>query len=127
MSAPKAQAQLQKLVEWYGDKETARGGINAAPKAAEVIRAQARRHIAALRRLAAHKGEDPASFAVRQCVGELDYVVRMNSRIADVKPLLLDMAEEWLQAPETIARTGADYGEGTAAFFGAAVLEFYRT
>lgn len=119
-----AQQQYAKIAEWYGGRENMREAA-LHPYGEDISRAMGKRIDAALERLAQRRGEDVGSFAVREVVGELDYLYRMLFRIRDARDLMLAMARDFL-ADTGAARMDERFGCGTAAFFSKAFRAFYR-
>lgn len=72
-SSEQAQRNYAKVVEWYGDKESAlEASMN--PDNSKIIQAYSNRYDAVIKKLAAKVGIDVNSFEVKQIVGELDFV-----------------------------------------------------
>lgn len=97
-----------------------------APKDSRIMDAYRKRLEVVMKKLAEKRGQDVNSFAVKEVVGEYDFVLKQLYQMKDVKALMLDFARAY-QADE--AMKGAldkQYGEGTAAFYASAFLAFYK-
>lgn len=119
-----AQGAYAKMVEWYGGREEWREAA-LHPLDGQVMRAYGERLRAVLGKLAARRGEDVHSFAVKEIVGEYDFVLRQFLRAKSVRELLLRTAEGW-ESGETAAAVDAEHGTGTARFFAEAFRAFYE-
>ncbi|MDO5426031.1 MAG: MerR family transcriptional regulator [Eubacteriales bacterium] len=125
MQDPKVQENLKKVVEWYGDKEQAlEASVN--PENPKLLAAYQNRMQAIYEKLAAKRGEDAGSFAVKQLIGEMDFASKQAWQMKDVEAMMLEMADLYLENEKAAAGMDAQYGEGTAAFLGKAIREFYK-
>lgn len=124
-SDPSVQENFKKVVEWYGNKDVA---INAVknPNGAEVVQAYQNRIDGIYHKIADKKGTDTASFEIKSLIGELDFVSKQLYQMPDVKKLMLDMAELYLNDESMKKTMDARYGEGAAEYIGEAVKEFYK-
>ena len=120
-----AQKNYAKMVEWYGDKESA---LKAAenPDNPQIIPAYQKRMDEVLKKLAARKGEDVTSFAVKEVVGEYDFVAKQLYQMKDVSAMMLEAAEEYLNNRKIQETLDKMYGEGAAIFIGRAFEVFYE-
>lgn len=120
-----AQKNYAKMVEWYGDKESA---LKAAenPDNPQIIPAYQKRMDEVLKKLAARKGEDVTSFAVKEVVGEYDFVAKQLYQMKDVSAMMLEAAEEYQNNRKIQETLDKMYGEGAAIFFGRAFEAFYE-
>lgn len=120
-----AQKNYVKMVEWYGDKESA---LKAAenPDNPQIIPAYQKRMDEVLKKLAARKGEDVTSFAVKEVVGEYDFVAKQLYQMKDVSAMMLEAAEEYQNNRKIQETLDKMYGEGAAIFFGRAFEAFYE-
>ena len=120
-----AQKNYAKMVEWYGDKESA---LKAAenPDNPQIIPAYQKRMDEVLKKLAARKGEDVTSFAVKEVVGEYDFVAKQLYQMKDVSAMMLEAAEEYQNNRKIQETLDKMYGEGAAIFIGRAVEAFYE-
>lgn len=123
-SGEEAQGAYAKMLEWYGGREAWREAA-LHPLDEQVMRAYGRRLEAVLQKLAGRRGEDVHSFAVKEIVGEYEFVLRQFLRAKSVREILLRTAEGWA-CGESAAEPDAQYGEGTAAFFARAFRAYYR-
>lgn len=94
MSSEQTQKNWAKIVEWYGDKETAME-VATNPHNTEITRAYAKRYDEVLKKLAAKIGQDVNSFEVKEVVGELDFVAKQLYRMKDMSPFMLELAHEY--------------------------------
>lgn len=120
-----AQKNYAKMVEWYGDKESA---LKAAenPDNPQIIPAYQKRMDEVLKKLAARKGEDVTSFAVKEVVGEYDFVAKQLYQMKDVSAMMLEVAEEYQNNRKIQETLDKMYGEGAAIFIGRAFEVFYE-
>ncbi|MGO5549972.1 MerR family transcriptional regulator [Lachnospiraceae bacterium LCP19S3_B12] len=120
-----AQKNYVKMVEWYGDKESA---LKAAenPDNPQIIPAYQKRMDEVLKKLAARKGEDVTSFAVKEVVGEYDFVAKQLYQMKDVSAMMLEAAEEYQNNRKIQETLDKMYGEGAAIFIGRAFEAFYE-
>ena len=120
-----AQKNYAKMVEWYGDKESA---LKAAenPDNPQIIPAYQKRMDEVLNKLAARKGEDVTSFAVKEVVGEYDFVAKQLYQMKDVSAMMLEVAEEYQNNRKIQETLDKMYGEGAAIFIGRAFEAFYE-
>ncbi|RHV89130.1 MerR family transcriptional regulator [Lachnospiraceae bacterium OF09-33XD] len=120
-----AQKNYAKMVEWYGDKESA---LKAAenPDNPQIIPAYQKRMDEVLKKLAARKGEDVTSFAVKEVVGEYDFVAKQLYQMKDVSAMMLEAAEEYQNNRKIQETLDKMYGEGAAIFISRAFEVFYE-
>ena len=120
-----AQKNYAKMVEWYGDKESA---LKAAenPDNPQIIPAYQKRMDEVLKKLAARKGEDVTSFAVKEVVGEYDFVAKQLYQMKDVSAMMLEAAEEYQNNRKIQETLDKMYGEGAAIFIGRAFEASYE-
>lgn len=124
-SSEAAQKNFQKVVEWYGDKESAlKASKN--PGTPELLPACQRRMETVLQKLAGKKGCDVHSFEVKEIVGEYDFVSRQLYQMKDVTRLMLDLAKLYKTNRQIQEVQDSIYGEGTTEFFGEAIEAFYQ-
>lgn len=124
-SSEAAQKNFQKVVEWYGDKESALAASKN-PGNPELLPAWQRRMEAVLKKLAAKKGCDVHSFEVKEIVGEYDFVSRQLYQMEDVTKMMLELAEAYRTNRQIQEVQDSIFGEGTTVFFGEAIEAFYR-
>lgn len=120
-----AQGNFKKVVEWYHGKAAA---IDAAknPNSNEVFRSYQNRISEIYKKLALLKGESTASFEVKKLIGEFEFVYKQLFQIKEIKPLLLDIAEEFMENADIIKVNDLRYGEGASSFIGEAIIGFYN-
>ncbi len=124
-SSEAAQKNFQKVVEWYGDKESALAASKN-PGNPELLPAWQRRMDAVLKKLAAKKGCDVHSFEVKEIVGEYDFVSRQLYQMKDVTKMMLELAEAYRTNRQIQEVQDSIFGEGATIFFGEAIEAFYR-
>ena len=124
-SDPSVQENFKKIVEWYGNKDAAMNAVKN-PNGAEVVQAYQNRIDGIYHKIADKKGTDTASFEIKSLIGELDFVSKQLYQMPDVKKLMLDMAELYLNDESMKKTMDARYGEGAAEYIGEAVKEFYK-
>ncbi|MDE6700730.1 MAG: MerR family transcriptional regulator [Acetatifactor sp.] len=123
-SSEAAQKNFQKVVEWYGDKESALEASRN-PGNSELLPSYQRRIEAILKKLAAKKGCDVHSFEVKEIIGEYDFVSKQLYQMKDVTKMMLELAEAYKTNRQIQEIQDSIYGEGTTAFFGEAIEAFY--
>lgn len=124
-SSEQAQKNFAKVVEWYGDKESALETAKN-PNNSNIMEAYGKRLEDATRKLAGKMGKDVNSFEVRESVAEIDFVSKQLYQMKDVTALMLDMAEKYLGDEKMQKNLDAVYGEGTTVFIGQALEAFYK-
>ena len=124
-SGETAQKNFRKVVEWYGNKENA---LNAAtsPQGPEIFAAYQNRLETVLKKLSAKKGQDIHSFAVRELVGEYDFVTKQMYQLPDASAMMLELAASYRNDPVIQDAQDAVYGKGTTEFIGEAIEAFYH-
>lgn len=122
----RVQKNFQKVVEWYGDKDSAMDAA-VSPKDPQVTAAYQKRMEDIQRRLAAKLGCDVSSFEVKEIIGEYDFVAKQIYQMKNVKALMLDMAAAYREDEKMQKAVDAVYGEGTSRYMGEALEEFYRS
>jgi len=120
-----AQKNFAKMVEWYGDKESARK-VAVNPDNAKIMEAYSRRFDDVIKKLAAKVGMDVNSFEVKAIVGEMDFVSKQLYQMKDVTAFMLDMAESYRNNTKMQEHLDAVYGEGSTVFIGQALKAFYK-
>ena len=124
-SSEQAQKNFQKLVEWYGDKESIMESIKGSNNS-KIMQACQNRLDAIMRKLAGKQGEDVSSFGVKEIIGEYDFVSKQLFQMKDVKALVLELADSYKNDEKIKKILEEQYGAGIADFFAAAVHEFYK-
>ena len=124
-SGERAQKNYAKLVEWYGDKDSAlAAGIN--PENPQIMEAYSKRSDAVLRKLAEKKGTDVQSFEVREIIGELDFVFKQLYQMRDVTEMMRDMADMYKNDEDFQKKNDMIYGEGSTQYIGEAIEALYK-
>ena len=124
-ASPQAQKNFEKVVEWYGDKESAMTAA-ANPENPEILEAYQKRLDAATEKLVSRMGADVDSFEVKEVVGEIDFVSKQLYQMKDVSAFMLDMADMYLKNETLQKSTHQKYGEGASVFIGRALRTFYK-
>ncbi len=119
-----AQKNFAKVVEWYGDKETAKA-VAKDPQNSKIMEAYQNRYEEIIKKLASKTGADVNSFEVKQIVGEMDFVSKQLYRMPDMKPFMLDAAHKYVSDHNMQERLDNVYGKGSTEFIGRALLAFY--
>ncbi len=119
-----AQKNFQKVVEWYGDKDSAvKAGTN--PPSQEILNAYQNRMENIMKRLAEKKGADVSSYEVKSLMGEYDFVAKQLFQMPDVSRMMLEMAEAYQKDSRLVAALDAQYGAGMSVYIGKAIKGFY--
>ncbi len=124
-SSEAAQKNFQKVVEWYGSKESALEASKN-PGNSEILPAYQRRIETILIKLAEKKDCDVHSFEVKELIGEYDFVSKQLYQMDDVSKMLLEVAKLYQTNQEIQKIQDSIYGEGYTAFFGKAIEAFYQ-
>ena len=123
-SSEDVQKKFAKVVEWYGDKDSAvAAGTN--PDNPKIMEAYGKRMEEVTKKLAAKTGADVHSLEVKQLVGELDFVSKQLYQMEDVTAFLLDMAESYVTNEKMQENLDGVYGKGSTLFIGQAIKAFY--
>jgi DNA-binding transcriptional MerR regulator len=120
----KIQKNYAKVVEWYGSKDAVKESLKNPPKS-EVFAAYQKRIGDIQKKLADMRGTDVNSFAVRQLIGEYDFVAKQLYQVKDAKPLLMDIAREYRENEDLAKGMDSVYGSGSAKYMGDAIEAFY--
>lgn len=124
-SSEQVQRNYQKLVEWYGDKESVLNAANHVPDS-KILEAYQQRVNGIMKKLADKKDMDVTSFEVKQAIGEYGFVMKQLYQIKDERVLMLEMAASYREDDRLREALDKEYGDGTAEFFAAAVEAFYK-
>ena len=81
-------------MEWYGDKESVLEAIQK-PKGQDIITVYQERIGQIQEKIANKIGTDVNSFEIRSFIGEYDFAAKQLYQMADVQPLLLEIAKEY--------------------------------
>lgn len=125
MSSEQTQKNWAKVVEWYGDKDSAME-VATTPQNSEIMQAYTKRYDEVLKKLAAKMGQDVNSFEVKGVVGELDFVAKQLYRMKDMSAFMLEFAREYKNNKDMQENLDKVYGEGSAQFIGEALEAFYK-
>lgn len=124
-SGEQAQQNMAKVVEWYGDKESAlTAAVN--PDNSKIMEAYAKRFDSVLKKLAAKTGADVNTFEVKEIIGELDFVGKQLYQMKDMTAFMLDMALMYQENRNMRKNLDAVYGEGSTVWIGQALEAFYK-
>ncbi|MCM1040624.1 MAG: MerR family transcriptional regulator [Ruminococcus sp.] len=120
-----AQKNFAKLVEWYGSKDAV---LESGKKArgSEIFTSYQKRLGDIQKKLADRKGTDVNSLEIRGLVGEYDFVAKQLYQMKDIQPLMLELAEGYMENKELQAGVDSVYGEGSAVYIGGAIKAFYK-
>ncbi|MCM1154747.1 MAG: MerR family transcriptional regulator [Roseburia sp.] len=120
-----AQKNFAKLVEWYGSKDAV---LESGKKArgSAIFTSYQKRLGDIQKKLADRKGTDVNSLEIRELVGEYDFVAKQLYQMKDIQPLMLELAEGYLENKELQAGVDSVYGEGSAVYIGGAIKAFYK-
>ena len=120
-----AQKNFQKVVEWYGDKDSAmEAGTNS--NNPEIFSAYQNRMEQIMKRLAQKKGTDVSSFEVKSLMGEYDFVAKQLYQMKDVSKMALELVDLYENNEQVIAAQDAQYGEGASSYLADAIRAFYQ-
>lgn len=121
----KAQKNFAKVVEWYGDKESA---VKAAenPENSRIMEAYSKRYQAALQKLASLKNYNINTFEVKEIVGELEFITRQLYQLNDASSFMLETAKLYKQDENLQKVSDQTLGQGAAKFIGEAIEAFYH-
>lgn len=126
VASEQVQRNFQKVVEWYGDKESVMKAVKEAPKDAEIMTAYQRRLGKVWQKLADKKGTDVNSFEVKELVGEYDFVSKQLYQMKDVSKLMLELAQCYKTDAKIKEGMDSAYGEGASLYIGEAIEAFYE-
>ncbi|MBP3489767.1 MAG: MerR family transcriptional regulator [Roseburia sp.] len=120
-----AQKNYAKLVEWYGTKEAVLDAA-ANPATPQIYAAYQNRLSAVMRKLSEKQGEDVHSFAVKEIIGEYDFVSKQLYQMKDITALMLEMAQEYRSNEKMQEAQDAVYGTGFTVYLADALEAFYQ-
>lgn len=121
----KAQENFKKVIEWYGSKEEAMEAMNK-PNTTETMQAYQNRIACIFEKLGKLQAEGVDTFAVKQLVGEYEFVSKQLYQMKDVKSLLVEMANMYMENKDVIKANDAQYGEGASEFIGKTILNYFH-
>lgn len=120
-----AQGNYKKVIEWYGSKEAAMETVKN-PNSAEIMKSYQNRISGIYKKLSLLQKEDINSFAIKKLIGEYDFVSKQLYQMKDVKPLLLEIAKEFMENNDLIRANDEQFGSGSSVFIGKAIINFYH-
>mgnify|MGYP002509761505 CR=1 FL=1 len=121
----RAQKNYAKLVEWYGTKESVLDtAVN--PANPQIYTAYQNRLSAVMKKLVQKQGEDVHSFAVKEIIGEYDFVSKQLYQMKDASAFMLDMAQEYRGNEKLRSAQDKELGEGFSVWFADALEAFYH-
>ena len=118
------QKNFQKMIEWYGDKESALNYMKN-PSGSEIGTAYKNRSEAILQKLIQKKDMPTDSFAVKEIIGEYAFVTKQFLQVKHEKGVMLSIAASYKDARASKLLDDM-YGEGASEFFAKAIEEFYK-
>ena len=112
----RAQKNFQKMVEWYGDKESV---LSAAknPDNSKLMQSYQNRMDGIMKKLAGKLGMDVTAFEVREIIGEYDFVSKQYYQVKDAKALVLELAAAYEKSDKMRKVLDEQYGNGMTDFF----------
>lgn len=121
----RAQKNFQKMVEWYGDKESV---LSAAknPDNSKLMQSYQNRMDGIMKKLAGKLGMDVTAFEVREIIGEYDFVSKQYYQVKDAKALVLELAAAYEKSDKMRKVLDEQYGNGMTDFYVRALREFYK-
>lgn len=120
-----AQSNFKKIAEWYGSKAAVKDAAKSI-KSHEVIKSYQNRISEIYKRLSLLQGKEITSFDIKRLMGEYEFVMKQLFQVRDVKPLLLDMAKEFMENADLIKANDRQFGNGASTFIGKAIVSFYE-
>ncbi|MGN1142393.1 MAG: MerR family transcriptional regulator [Oliverpabstia sp.] len=124
-SSEQAQKNFAKVVEWYGDKESALDTMKTTMDS-DVLTAYQKRMDVIQKKIADKIGTDVNSLEVRELIGEYDFVAKQLYQMKDVTNLMLETAKEYKSNKDIQAGIDSVYGSGTTFYMGEAIEAFYN-
>lgn len=119
------QKNFQKVIEWYGSKESMLEAVQH-PSGSDLFLSYQKRMGDIMKRLSLKKGQDVHSFEVKQLIGEYDFVAKQLYQMKDVTGFMLDLAAQYQNSRQLQEAQDKVYGEGATAFMGKALEAFYK-
>lgn len=123
MAREDGQKVYQKMVEWYGDKDTALHAMTD-PPSREVGAAFARRVETIEQKLFERRSLPVDSFEVRQLIGEYGFVMKQFYQVPEEGELMRSLAAGY-RHPLSKKVLDAKYADGASDFFADAIEAFY--
>ena len=125
MSTEQAQKNMEKMVEWYGDKETCMD-VATHSLSEQVTAAYGKRFDAVQKKLMGKKGTDVNSFEVKEIVGEYEFVAKQFFRLKNMEGFMLEMAKDYRNNQALREYVDRTEGEGMADYLADALEAFYK-
>lgn len=124
-SSEHGQKSYQKMIEWYGDKESAfKASIN--PSNSQTIKSYEKRFDIAMKKLVEMIGKEVALFEVKEVIGEFGFIFKQLYQLQYEGPFMLDMAASYKEDEKMKKKLDEKYGAGITDFFVKALDEFYN-
>lgn len=119
------QKGYQKVVEWYGNKDSALKAMNN-PPSKEVCEAIEKRIDVIEKKLSKQKGYPVESFDVKQIIDEYGFVMKQLLQVKREDGIMLSIATNYR---DVRSRTILDekYGDGFSEFIACAIEDFYMS
>ena len=115
----------QKMIEWYGDKESAlNASIN--PPDSQMIQSCEKRVDIIMKKFAEKVGKDVSSCEVKEVIGEYGFMVKQLYQLKDERLLMIDVAASYKNVETMKTALDEKYGVGITDFFVKALDEFYN-
>lgn len=124
-SSEQAQMNFAKVVEWYGNKESALDAMNTT-KDSDVLTAYQKRMDVIQKKISDKIGTDVNSLEVKELIGEYDFVAKQLYQMKDVTNLMLGTAKEYKNNKDIQAGIDSVYGAGSAFYMGEVIEAFYN-
>ena len=124
-SSEQAQMNFAKVVEWYGNKESALDAMNTT-KDSDVLTAYQKRMDVIQKKISDKIGTDVNSLEVKELIGEYDFVAKQLYQMKDVTNLMLETAKEYKNNKDIQAGIDSVYGAGSAFYMGEVIEAFYN-
>ncbi|MCX7709921.1 MAG: MerR family transcriptional regulator [Clostridia bacterium] len=120
-----AQRNFRKVMEWYGSKEAA---LDAAENSvsSDILQSYQNRIAEIFKKISALQGEDTTSFEVKKLIGEYEFVSRQLYQMKEVKPLLLELAKQYMENEDLMKANDEQFGKGASTFIGKSIIGYYR-
>jgi len=124
-SGEHGQKSYQKMIEWYGDKESAlNASIN--PPDSQMIQSCEKRFDILMKKLAEKMGKDVSSCEIKEVIGEYGFMFKQLYQLKDERPFMLDMAASYKNVERMKTALDEKYGVGITDSFVKALDEFYN-
>lgn len=124
-STEEVQKNFEKVVEWYGSKDTAlEASMN--PQNADIQLDYQKRMGAISQKLADNKGKDVNSDEIRSLIAEYDLLTKQMFQLPDATTMVLEIAQAYQNDREIQAAQDSIYGEGATEYMGKAMEAFYN-